>query len=537
MEKFNLQEKVDEILNQLRQYGASPKKLKIYRFTGFGNMIRYYKRKKITEISLNMLDAYLNEMYLAYTNKEFSTWKWQSLRRSCELLKNFVATNTVEMKPLRPWDYSQGKATQSVVLDTPTDEQINDPSNLFALIWKVRQFLLEYGFTENSIRHYTSEGLTVILRSHYEAGTEIYSREITDALVSAKRKQYEEGCTSRQAYQNLRKAAYLIEEMHETGNIILKKIPDWNMRIPRDEFAKFLTDFCGCLKKEHRIHENTIPTLCSAVRRFLFGLEDYKIYSAQQLTPIMVNRCVTKLAAYYPGGAGNLLYAVRMFLRYLFNTGVTASDLSCALPKTAAAKKTFHEPFTGDEVKSLLAAPDQSTAIGKRDYAIMLLAIQTGLRACDIVRMKRESINWREGRISIIQHKTGIPLSLPLPVEAGNAIAEYLIYHRPDCKLPYVFICHTGQPRPLKNRSASGMVSKYMSCIGLYDPKKLRSFHSLRRTFGTNLLKSEIPMELIQQLLGHSQMNSMKPYLSVEEEGLKRCALPLFSSDQEVIQE
>ena len=174
MEKFNLQEKVDEILNQLRQYGASPKKLKIYRFTGFGNMIRYYKRKKITEISLNMLDAYLNEMYLAYTNKEFSTWKWQSLRRSCELLKNFVATNTVEMKPLRPWDYSQGKATQSVVLDTPTDEQINDPSNLFALIWKVRQFLLEYGFTENSIRHYTSEGLTVILRSHYEAGTEIY---------------------------------------------------------------------------------------------------------------------------------------------------------------------------------------------------------------------------------------------------------------------------------------------------------------------------------------------------------------------------
>ena len=46
MEKFNLQEKVDEILNQLRQYGASPKKLKIYRFTGFGNMIRYYKRKK-----------------------------------------------------------------------------------------------------------------------------------------------------------------------------------------------------------------------------------------------------------------------------------------------------------------------------------------------------------------------------------------------------------------------------------------------------------------------------------------------------------
>ncbi|MDE5754022.1 MAG: tyrosine-type recombinase/integrase, partial [Oscillospiraceae bacterium] len=182
-------------------------------------------------------------------------------------------------------------------------------------------------------------------------------------------------------------------------------------------------------------------------------------------------------------------------------------------------------------------APDQSTAIGKRDYAIMLLAVQIGLRACDIVRMKRENIDWRARKINIVQHKTGKPLSLPLPSEAGNAIAEYLLYHRPDCELPHIFLCHTGQLRPLKNRSASGMVSKYMRRIGLYDPEKRRSFHSFRRTFGTDLLKNEIPMELIQQMLGHTQMNSMKPYLSVEEEVLKRCALSLLPSSQEVVQE
>lgn len=59
MEKFNLQEKVDEILNQLRQYGASPKKLKDYRSTGFGNMLRYYKRNGITEVDLHMLELIL----------------------------------------------------------------------------------------------------------------------------------------------------------------------------------------------------------------------------------------------------------------------------------------------------------------------------------------------------------------------------------------------------------------------------------------------------------------------------------------------
>lgn len=324
--------------------------------------------------------------------------------------------------------------------------------------------------------------------------------------------------------------------MHKNGNITLKKVPNWNLRIPGDEFTRILNDFCCYLTKENRVYESSVPTIRSAVRRFLFGLEDDEIYSAEQLMPITVNRCITKLAVNYSSGAGNFLYAVRLFLNYLFDAGITSSNLSYALPETAATKKTFHEPFTDNEVKSLLVAPDQSTAIGKRDYAIMLLAVQTGLRACDIVRMKRENIDRRAGTINLVQHKTGVALSLPLPVESGNAIAEYRLYHRPDCELPHIFLCHTGQRRPLKNRSASGMVSKYMRRIGLYDPKKRRSFHSFRRTFGTDLLKNEIPMELIQQMLGHTRINSMKPYLSVEEDGLKRFALPLLSSGQEEVQ-
>lgn len=182
--------------------------------------------------------------------------------------------------------------------------------------------------------------------------------------------------------------------------------------------------------------------------------------------PIIVNNCITKLAVNYPSGAGNFLYAVRLFLNYLFYEGITSTNLSSALPETAATKKTFHEPFTDSEVKNLLATLDQSTAIGKRDYAIMPLAVQTRLRACDIVRMKRENIDWRTRTINFVQHKTSVALSLPLPVESGNAIAEYLLYHRPDCELPHIFLCHTGQRRPLKNRSASGMVSKYIRCIG-----------------------------------------------------------------------
>lgn len=61
-------------------------------------------------------------------------------------------------------------------------------------------------------------------------------------------------------------------------------------------------------------------------------------------------------------------------------------------------------------------------------------------------------------------------------------------------------------------------------------PAKRRAFHALRPDpFGTRLLQNEVSFELIQQLLGHRDMDSMKLYLSIDEQGLKQCALPLLS--------
>ena len=158
---------------------------------------------------------------------------------------------------------------------------------------------------------------------------------------------------------------------------------------------------------------------------------------------------------------------------------------------------------------------------------MMVLAAQSGLRACDVVRLELGSIDWRAREIRLVQHKTGEPLSLPLQAESGNAIADYILNGRPDSAPPNIFLCHTGVIRPLDARSASGVVSKHMKLAGI--PAKRRAFHALRRAFGTRLLQNEVSFELIQQLLGHRDMDSMKLYLSIDEQGLKQCALPLLS--------
>ena len=414
---------------------------------------------------------------------------------------------------------------QSIWKNTPTAGQLADPNDVFALAWRTHRAMSELGLSQATVRHYTDDGLSIIVNRHYDIGTDRFSEKILNQIVDAKRFQYEKGQISRVPYQNLRKSAHWLREMHLTGSITQGKIPNWGLREPVAEFKALLLDFCA--EARMSIAATTLNVTRSAIRRFLFEMEDRGFRSLADFTQINVNGCVTSFAAHYAGGLGAAIFSVRLFLRFLYESNLTILDLSQTLPELVATRKMFHEGFTEDELGRLLEHPDRMTAIGKRDYAMIVLAAQSGLRACDVVRLKLGSIDWRTREIRLVQHKTGEPLSLPLEAESGNAIADYILNGRPDTALPNIFLCHTGVIRPLDARSASGVVSKHMKLAGI--PAKRRAFHALRRTFGTRLLQNEVSYELIQQLLGHSDMDSMKLYLSIDEQGLKQCALPMLS--------
>jgi len=236
----------------------------------------------------------------------------------------------------------------------------------------------------------------------------------------------------------------------------------------------------------------------------------------------------------YGGGLGSALFSVRLFLRYLYEKGHTNADYVCNMPEHMIQRKTYHEGFTQDEVNVLLEQPDRDTPEGKRDYAIIVLALQTGLRACDIVRLKRQDINWHTREVNIVQHKTGRAVVIPLLPESGNAIADYLMTARKDDVLPYVFTCATGVLRPIASRSACAMVSRMMKRGNIPSGVSRRGFHSLRRTFGTNLLQKGTPMDTIVQFLGQWKPDSLASYLSIDQEGLKWCALdPIVEKEKQ----
>jgi site-specific recombinase XerD len=529
MDTFNLEEAVKQALQVLEQSGASAKKVKECRTTGFGAALRHFTGQGILEVSAEMLDSFVLDQRGCFERKEFSEWKWGLVRRGGELLKHFVLTGTVEIGALRPWEPVLRKPHQSVALDRPTPKQLAAPDDLFALIWRTRQALLNAGLAKHTVRHYTDEGMSLILRKHTEQGLTHYLEALASDMVAEIRSRYEQGLTARTAYQNLRKASFWLAEMHRTGSVTLDKIPNWGLRQPSPRFRSLLQHFCDDADRAGILAKSTVKTVRSVIRSFFFELEARGRQSLDGVTLTEISETITQMAKRYPGGLPTAIFSVRMFLRHLYKNGFTPENLSFAIPEMVARKTIFREGFTGAEIMRLLDEADLETNIGKRDYAIMLLAAQTGLRACDVVNLKRENIDWRAKEIHIIQQKTGKPQSLPLGTESGNAIAEYLLTARPKSDLPYIFLCHVGVLRPINSRSASAIVTKHLRRAGIVSTVPRRGFHSLRRSFGARLLQNEIPLELVRQLLGHSKIDSAKPYLSVNEQGLKSCALGLVS--------
>jgi site-specific recombinase XerD len=379
--------------------------------------------------------------------------------------------------------------------------------------------------SEETLSLYARYGFSTIER-HFEAiGVAVYSAAKVNNFVHAYRVEYERGTISEYQWRHVRRSAALLETFHKTGATNLPDLPKWGLREPTEIYGNLLEAYCAHASREGKMGDSTIKTKKCAIRGFLFALEDAGNHSLDGVTLKQVGDIVTTLAHKYSGGTVNMALSVRNFLRFLHENSLTRTDLSVAVPTFVSQRRSVREGFSAGETQAILDVVDRTTAVGCRDYAMMMLAAQTGLRAVDIKRLKRSEIDWRRNEICIVQDKTDKGLCLPLKSESGNAIADYLLYHRPNSDLPFVFLCRNKPFRPMTNLGGRLAVHKCNAQIDTTIPR--RGVHSFRRAFGTRLLEAEVPIELLSQLLGHSHIDSARPYLSASEQGLKSCALGL----------
>jgi integrase len=178
-------------------------------------------------------------------------------------------------------------------------------------------------------------------------------------------------------------------------------------------------------------------------------------------------------------------------------------------------------------ILKLLGAIDRSSAKGKRDYAILLLACRLGLRAGDIRTLKLDHLHWEDSRIEITQSKTTTSLSLPLTEEVGEALIDYLRSGRPKTADREVFLKLNPPFDPFREANNLYHIVTYwrrLAGITFRSPQK-RGIHSLRHSLATRLLEQGTPFPTIADSLGHTSLESTRIYAKADVEALRSVAL------------
>jgi len=222
------------------------------------------------------------------------------------------------------------------------------------------------------------------------------------------------------------------------------------------------------------------------------------------------------------GRSGAMVAALRAFLRHLRHQGEITTDLAACVPTVAnwshAALPKFLKPGQVDQV---LKHCDRRCATGRRNYAVLLLLARLGLRAGEVVALTLDDIDWKEGNFTV-RGKGGREAKLPLPVEVGEAIADYLRNGRPHCASRRLFIRQRAPRVGLANSAISKLVMRALAHAGVDSPHK--GAHLFRHTLATEMLRQGASLTEIGELLRHQHPNTTMIYTKVDLPALRRLA-------------
>ena len=180
----------------------------------------------------------------------------------------------------------------------------------------------------------------------------------------------------------------------------------------------------------------------------------------------------------------------------------------------------------GGAEQGMVVAACTSGQVSERNAAITLLALVTGLRACDIIGLRLADVDWRGATIGIVQQKTGNPLTLPLPALVLGKLADYVLRERPATADEHVFVrVPAPHTRLADHASVHTVITRTFRAAGMADARAGTRF--LRHSTATGLLRAGVPLPTISAVLGHASEDSCGDYMSTDRERMLQCVLPV----------
>ncbi|MEO6001436.1 MAG: site-specific integrase [Chitinophagaceae bacterium] len=328
----------------------------------------------------------------------------------------------------------------------------------------------------------------------------------------------------------IEKSVSVLSEFMQTGTIQRKiKITylDGSIGILMKDFLAF--------KQSRRLSSLTIDKIESHLSSFNFWLSANSIFDISTIRQAHLISYIQSLDPNKNSLVHDTLINLRGFFNYLYNNDLITTDFTRFIPNNNYRNQSrLPSYYSEEEINQLLDSIDRGTRVGKRDYAILVLAACLGLRESDIARLKFENLHWDRNLIILRQYKTGKDLILPLLPAVGNAMLDYIQYGRPKSSEQYIFLLVTSPYLPIRSSTIAELVGRRFVNANLNTKDKKHGGHALRHSLVKELLGNKQALPVIMEVLGHKNLESTRHYIRIDTESLRQCALevpmvdPLF---------
>jgi len=309
----------------------------------------------------------------------------------------------------------------------------------------------------------------------------------------------------------------------------LRAAPPPAVPVPSTPAEVVAGEFCDYLASERGLTAGTVHhhrrfALLFLTELGISGEADLAGLTAAAVTSFAV--CQAQRRS--PGDMRSLVSALRSLLRFLHLTGRVAQPLAAAVPSVPGWRPgSLPRGVSPGQVAAMLACCDRDSAVGRRDYAILLLLARLCLRAGEVIGITLDDIDWRAG-VLLVTGKASQADTLPLPADVGEALADYVRHGRARTSSRHLFITVRAPFTKLAlNTSISGIVERACQRSGIepFGP------HRLRHAVACDLLADGASLTEIGQLLRHHSQRATAIYAKADVEALRGLARPCLPGE------